>query len=64
MLHICNIKLIIISIINFGVDSTRWVFSELKEIGTDDERKARPANMVAFIDRYHDRLLKYERTSR
>ena len=64
MLHICNIKLIIITIINFGIESTRWIYSELDAVGSDDECKERPANMVAFIDKYHDRLIKYEKNNR
>ena len=64
MLHICNIKLIIITIINFGIDPTRCLYSELDAVGEDDECKERPANMVAFIDKYHDRLIKYEKNYR
>ena len=64
MLHICNIKLIIITIINFGIDTTIWMFSELDAVGSDEESKERPANMVAFIHKYHDRLIKYEKNYR
>ncbi len=54
-----NVRLIIISVMNFGVDSTKWMFEGMRDI-SKEENKFFPS-YVEFINRYESKLSKWEK---